>query len=78
MERLWLDLTLAALGGVGLVGVLKTKEPGFGPKTNQALIAVLVIPATVILGVEKILDSQAIAAIIGGMVGFGAAKSMKD
>jgi hypothetical protein len=60
------------------LGYSKRKTAGFGPKTNQALVFALVLPFVVILGLEKLLDSQVIAALLGGALGFGVSKRFKD
>lgn len=63
---------MAVVAILAAVGVVKTKKPGWGPRSIQALVIAIGVPAVVILGLEGILNSQAVAAILGGIVGFGA------
>ena len=63
---------------VAAIVVMKTKTAGWGPRSIQAFVIALGVPAVVILGLEQILDSQAIAVLIGGMVGFGVGKAGKE
>jgi hypothetical protein len=47
-------------------------KPGWGPRSIQVLVIAIGVPAVVILGREGILNNQAVAAILGGIVGFEA------
>jgi hypothetical protein len=81
MEKFWIEMGALALalilGGLSVVGILGQKE--VGEKGLAAgmlnLLAVSIIgPLILILGLEKILNSEAIAAIVGGLVGFTGAR----
>lgn len=76
-QYFWIEVAVCALGAVAAIGVMKTKTAGWGPQSLSALSLVLGIPVLAILGLEKILDSQAIAALLGATVGFGAGKATK-
>ena len=53
----------------------KTQQNGIGPRTIHALAISLLTPVVLILGLEKLLSSETIAAIIGGLVGFGLSRA---
>jgi len=74
-EKFWIEIAMAILGTIAVIGVFKTKTAGWGSKSIQAITVALIVPTVVILAVEGILNSQAVAAIFGGMVGFGAGKA---
>ena len=69
------EISMGVVAIVTSIGVMKTKTQGRGPRSIQAIVIALGVPAVVILAMEGILNSQAVAAIIGGMVGFGAGKA---
>ncbi len=76
-SRLAIELVSLVVGGSVAVFVLrnpKTQQAGIGPNTRQALALSLLAPIVLILGIEKTLSNEAIAAIIGGLVGFGLPK----
>jgi hypothetical protein len=77
-EKFWVEIAACALGAVVAIGVMMTKTSGWGPRSIQAIIVALGVPALVVLGLEQILNSQAVAAILGAMVGFGVGKAIKD
>lgn len=77
-EKFWLEIATFIVALVVAVGVLKTKTPGWGPRSIQAIIIALGVPAVIVLGLEGILNSQAISAILGALVGFGVGKVSKD
>lgn len=58
---------------VGLIGILVIRfrlKKGIGRRAIQAMTVVLLAPAILILGLENVLTSETIAAIVGGMVGY--------
>lgn len=77
-EKFWVEIAVCTMACVLAIGVMKTKTSGWGPRSIQAIIIALGVPAVIILGLEQILNSQAIAAILGAMVGFGVGKTFKD
>ena len=77
-EKFWLEIAFCVLAVAVVIGVMKTKTTGWGPRSIQAIIVALVIPAVVVLAMEEILDTQAVGVIIGGIVGFGVGKATKD
>ena len=44
---------------------------GVGRRAIQALSVILVVPTTLILALEGLLNSETVAAILGGVVGYG-------
>ena len=76
--KMWIELGMAALSFAALVGIFLTKTPGFGSTIIQALILTMGVPAIVILGLEKILNGQVVAGLLGGALGFGISKAGKD
>ena len=71
------DLLALIVGGVVSVLILRNKvttEKGIGPQTKQVLALSLLSPIVLILGVERILSRETIAAIVGGLVGYGIPK----
>jgi hypothetical protein len=77
MNFKWLEITAWIVGLVCAHTVFenpKTRQAGIGPKAIQALSLCLVVPLILTLGLEKILSGETIAAIIGGVVGFGLPK----
>jgi hypothetical protein len=77
-EKFWLEIATFVVALVVAIGVLKTKTAGWGPRSIQAIIIALGVPAVIVLGLEGILNSQAISAILGALVGFGVGKVSKD
>jgi len=76
--KMWIELGMAALSLAALIGIFITKTPGFGPAIIQALILSIGVPAIVILGLEKILNGQVVAGLLGGALGFGISKAGKE
>ena len=76
--KMLIELGMAALSLAALVGIFITKTPGFGSAIIQALILSIGVPAIVILGLEKILNGQVVAGLLGGALGFGISKAGKD
>ncbi|HXP83534.1 MAG TPA: hypothetical protein VN841_02370 [Bryobacteraceae bacterium] len=74
-EKFWVEIAVCVMACMIAIGVMTTKTPGWGPRSIQAITIALGIPAIVILGLEQVLNSQAIAAILGAMVGFGVGKA---
>jgi len=77
-EKFWVEIAVCVMASVVALAVMKTKTPGWGPRSIQAIIIALGIPAVIVLGMEQILNSQAVAAILGAMVGFGVGKTFKE
>lgn len=72
-EHGWIEIVSLVLGGACALRVLQmAKAKGIGPQTLMALALCLLAPIVLILGMEKILSSETIAAIVGAMVGLGA------
>ena len=46
------------------------KGSGLGARTIQTICIALIIPAIVILSIEKVLVGETVATIIGGLVGY--------
>ena len=76
--KMWIELAMAILSFAALIGIFVTKTAGFGPAIIQALILSMGVPAVVILGLEKILNAQVVAGLLGGALGFGISKAGKD
>jgi hypothetical protein len=83
-EKFWIEILALAitliLGGVCVVGILgqeKVAERGLGAGMIQLLGVVILGPIVLILGIEKVLNSEAIAAIVGALVGFAIPKPSK-
>ena len=71
----WIELAAIIIGAMISGLVLRNKvtvEKGIGPQTRQALALSMLSPIVLVLGVEKVLNAEAIAAIVGGLVGLGA------
>ena len=71
-EHGWIEITALAVGGLSAILVLWTgRERGIGPQIRLTLAVCLVAPIIIILGLEKILSSETIAAVIGAFIGAG-------
>ena len=78
MNGLPLELSALAIGGILSWFILrnpKTQQTGIGPRTLQALALSLLTPIVFILGFEKVLSSETVAAILGGLIGYAVPKS---
>lgn len=70
----WIESTAIVLGGFSAVMVLWIgRGRVLGSQTRLTLAVCLIAPIILILGMEKILNSEAIAAIVGALVGTGSA-----
>ena len=78
MTYFWIEMLAGLLAIVVAVGVMKTKKDGWGAQSISALSLAVGVPALIILGLEKVIDSQGIAALLGTALGFGAGKAAKD
>jgi hypothetical protein len=74
----WIEIAAIIVGAAISVCILcnkVTREKGIGPQTRQALALSMLSPIVLVLGIERILSSETIAAIVGGLVGYGIPKS---
>ena len=72
---------MAGVMAVGLIGGLVNRyltDRSIGERFNQYVAFILVIPATVILAVEKLIGPETSAAILGVTVGFATAVAGRD
>lgn len=72
-HRIWIEMVGVLVMVVGLIGILVIRfrlKKGIGRRAIQAMTVVLLAPAILILGLENVLTSETIAAIVGGMVGY--------
>jgi hypothetical protein len=80
-EHFWLEALSVFFGSSLAIAVLrnrKTQEAGIGPRTIQALVVCLIAPVLLILGIEKVLTSETIAAMVGALIGYGIPKAGSD
>lgn len=71
-EGFWIQLAAYTLGGAASILVLRnktTQEKGIGNQTRLALVVCLVGPIVLTLSLQKLLEPQAIAALIGALIG---------
>ncbi len=71
-EHGWIELVSIGVGGViaGVV-VLTGMKKGIGPQIRMALALCLICPILLALGLEKVLTSETIAALLGTVAGLG-------
>ncbi len=70
----WMEVIAALVMVVGLVGTFLIRwrlKKGIGRRAIQAMTVILIVPATMILTLEGVLNSQTVAAILGAVVGYG-------
>jgi hypothetical protein len=68
----WIEAAAWAIGALCAFGALYlARTKGIGPRTVQALVVCLVIPLVLTLAVQKLLNGETVAALIGGLVGYG-------
>ena len=70
----WMEVIAAAVMVLGLGGTFAIRfrlKKGIGRRAIQAMTVILVVPATIILALEGVLNSQTTAAILGAVVGYG-------
>jgi hypothetical protein len=60
---------IGAAFGAGALFLARSK--GIGSRTVQALVVALVVPLVFTLAVQKLLDGETVAALIGGLIGYG-------
>lgn len=71
-EHGWIEAASLVVGGLTSIMVLWTaRERGIGPQLRMTLALCFVAPIVVILGLEKVLSSETIAALIGAFIGAG-------
>ena len=73
----WIEVGAWVIGAVCALLVLRNKkaqEIGIGPKTIQALTISLGIPLLLTLALQKILNAETIAALVGALLGIGIQK----
>jgi hypothetical protein len=71
-EHAWIEIASLAVGGICAVMVLLIgRSRGIGPQIRLTLAVCLIAPLLVILGLEKVLSSETVAAIVGAFVGAG-------
>ena len=71
-EHGYVEIAVIAVGGICGAMVLRTGSVrGIGPQIRLTLAVCLIVPMIVILGLEKILNGETIAAIAGALVGAG-------
>ena len=63
------------LGLLGIFALRWRQERGIGRRAIQLATVILVVPVTLVLAIEGILNSQTVAAILGGIVGYGVGQS---
>ncbi len=71
--REWVEIIAAITGPLGVVGLLFHRVYGgygIGARAIQFAVAVLLIPAILILGLEKVLDGATLGTLIAGIVGY--------
>jgi len=69
-----MEVIAALVMVVGLVGTFLIRwrlKRGIGRRAIHAMTIILVVPATMILALEGVLNSQTVAAILGAAVGYG-------
>ena len=67
-----IEITALVIGGFSAAIVLFTRRArGIGPQIRLTLVVCLIVPMIVILGLEKILNGETIAAIVGALIGAG-------
>ena len=69
MEVIAALVMVVGLGGTFLIRWRLKK--GIGRRAIQAMTIILVVPATMILALEGVLNSQTVAAILGATIGYG-------
>jgi hypothetical protein len=75
-EHGWIEIVALVVGGTIAALVLRGgQKKGIGPQIRLTLAVCLIVPMVVILGLEKILTRETIAAIVGALVGAGGAGS---
>ncbi len=77
-EKFWFECLAFVIGGAVAIFVLRnkiTQEKGIGARTIQALVVCLIGPIILALGLEKVLEGQTIAALVGALVGYGIPKA---
>ena len=70
----WMEVIAALVMVIGLSGTFLIRwrlRKGIGRRAIQAMTIILVVPATTILALEGVLNSQTVAAILGAAVGYG-------
>lgn len=70
----WMEVIAALVMVVGLSGTFLIRwrlKKGIGRRAIQAMTIILVVPATMILALEGVLNSQTVAALLGAAVGYG-------
>ncbi|PYS40623.1 MAG: hypothetical protein DMF71_12905 [Acidobacteria bacterium] len=81
MHKAWIEIAALILAVLCAMGVLLNKqarEKGIGPRTLQGLIVSIVGPVILILGLEKVLTAETIAALVGAMIGYVMPKPGKE
>jgi hypothetical protein len=75
-EHGWVEIISLVSGAGAATLVLKIGgKRGIGPQLRLTLAVCLIVPMIVILGLEKILTGETIAAIVGALIGAGGAGS---
>ena len=70
----WMEVIAALLMVVGLVGTFVIRwrlKKGIGRRAIQAMTIILVVPTTMILALEGVLNNQTVAVILGAAMGYG-------
>jgi len=63
-------------GGIMVLGVIGVflhriiRGMGFGARVIQLVTLLLIVPTILILGLEKILTSETVAALLGALIGY--------
>jgi hypothetical protein len=71
-EPAYIEIAAILVGGGCAAMVLRTGSVrGIGPQIRLTLAVCLIVPMIVILGLEKILNGETIAGIVGALVGAG-------
>ena len=68
-----IELCSALIMTLGLIGVFLDRiitRKGLGARVIQLLAIILLVPSILILSLEKVLTSEAVAALIGGLAGY--------
>ncbi len=70
----WIEIITALVMVIGLAGTFAIRwrlKKGIGRRAIQAMTIILVVPATMLLALEGVLNTQTVAAILGATVGYG-------
>ncbi len=77
----WIEIAALGIMLVGVAGLLVTRwKPGkgIGRRFIQATSIVLVVPTTLVLGLENTLSSDTVAAILGSVIGYALGMGGKE